>query len=225
MQKQGRADIDFLARENLFLKPFNYIFCSLKEKEEYYTEDESLAKSKEEAATQSSTATLTQAVAYGKGASSLGLEGNLTQQDFKSLFYGFQPGEIERIRGLKTRPDTQERLAEELTFSAPKSVSMTLHLNQDLRLFEAHTEAVKEVLDEVEQRYIQTRVQVNGNSQIVNTGNLTAALIPHHTSRDGDMQLHTHAIVFNGTKRQDGQWRALHNEAIYNQRWLGVCRT
>ncbi len=202
----------------------NTICSGIKENEEYYTEDESLAKSKQEAAeAKSSTSTQTQAVAYGKGAKQLGLQGNLTQQDFKSLFYGFQPGSEnqERIRGLKPRPDTQERLAEDLTFSAPKSVSMTLHLNKDFRLFEAHTEAVKEVLDEIEQRYIQTRIQVDGVRQIVNTGNLTAALIPHHTSRDGDMQLHTHAVVFNGTKAQDGKWRALHNDALSEQKWLG----
>ena len=201
----------------------NTIRSGIKEKEEYYTEDESLAKSKEAAASTSSTTALTQAVVYGKGAKQLGLQGHLSQQDFKSLFYGFKPGkqEQERIRGHNPRPDRQECLATEYAFSAPKSVSMTLHLNQDLRLFEAHTEAVKEVLDEVEQRYIQTRIQVDGARQIVNTGNLTAALIPHHTSRDGDMQLHTHVVIFNGTKGQDGQWRSLHNEALYKQKWLG----
>ena len=199
----------------------NPVQSGIQEQEEYYTEDESLAKSKEESASKSKNAILTQAVAYGKGASELGLSGQLSQSDFKSLFYGFKPGTQERIRGYKTRPDHQERLAEDLTFSAPKSISEALHLNGDLRLFEAQTEAVKEVLDEVEKRYIQTRIQVNGERQVVNTNNLVAALISHHTSRDGDMQLHTHAVVFNGTQGQDGQWRGLHNEALYKQKWLG----
>ena len=186
----------------------------------YYTEDEFLAPSKK-AASQSNQAALTQTIAYGKGAYLLGLQGNLTPHDFEALLTGFKPGKIERIRGRQTRPDNQERLGENLTFSAPKSVSMTLHLNRDLRLFEAHTEAVKFVLDEIEQRYIHTRIRVNGNCQIVNTGNLTAALIPRHTSGDGDMQLYTHALIFNGTKRTDGQWRSLHNNALSEQQWLG----
>ncbi|MGK7934421.1 MAG: MobF family relaxase [Xenococcaceae cyanobacterium] len=213
----------------------NTVTSGIREKEEYYTEDESLAKSKDEyytesqsvsksqetTKTQNAKAKLTQAVAYGKGAAELGLEGNFTSYDFKSLFYGFKPNSQERIRGYRPDSNTQERLAEDLTFSAPKSVSMTLHLNQDYRLFDAHTEAVKEVLDEVEKRYIQTRIQFLGERTVVNTGNLTAALIPHHTSRDGDMQLHTHAVVFNGTKGADGKWRALHNDAIASQEWLG----
>ncbi|MDJ0647124.1 MAG: MobF family relaxase [Xenococcaceae cyanobacterium MO_188.B19] len=213
----------------------NTVTSGIREKEEYYTEDESLTQSKEKyysesesqdksqakTATQNKVAKLTQAVAYGKGAAELGLTGSFSKEDFKSLFYGFKPGSQERIRGHRPNGDTQERLAEDLTFSAPKSVSMALHLNGDNRLFDAHTEAVKFVLDEVEQRYIQTRIQVNGERKVVNTGNLTAALIPHHTSRDGDMQLHTHAVVFNGTKGADGKWRALHNDAIANQEWLG----
>ncbi len=214
----------------------NTIASGIREKEEYYTEDESLAQSKEQyynasqsqnksqtkTATQNNQAKLTQAVAYGKGAAKLGLRGDFSKEDFKSLFYGFKPGStVERIRGHRPNSDNQERLAEDLTFSAPKSVSMALHLSGDYRLFDAHTEAVKFVLDEVEQRHIQTRIQVNGVREVVNTGNLTAALIPHHTSRDGDMQLHTHAVVFNGTEGADGKWRALHNDAIANQEWLG----
>ncbi len=199
----------------------NTVTSGIREKEEYYTEDESLASSQESVTSYEKKKQITSAISYGKGATELGLELNLTQDDFKSLFYGFKPGTQERIRGEKTNPNNQERLAEDLTFSAPKSVSMALHLNQDLRLFEAHTSALQEVLDVIEARYIQTRIQTNGERKVVNTGNLTAALIPHHTSRDGDMQLHTHAVIFNGTKAEDGKWRALHNDELANQNWLG----
>jgi conjugative relaxase-like TrwC/TraI family protein len=164
---------------------------------------------------------LTQAVWHGKGAFQLGLEGNVLKEDFKDLFYGFKPGTRERIRGSKPNPETQERLAEDLTFSAPKSVSMALHLGGDWRLFEAHTHSVKEVLTEIEKRYITTRIQKNGERQVVNTNNSIVALIPHHTSRDGDLQLHTHAVIMNGVQGADGIWRALHNDAMSQQKWLG----
>lgn len=214
----------------------NTVTSGIREKEQYYTEDESLAKSKERyyavkadsiesqqltITNQKKAAQLTEAKVYGRGAAELGLQGSISQKDFKSLFYGYQPDSTERIRGYKPNPDSQERLAEDVTFSAPKSVSITLHLGGDNRLFEAHTEAVREVLAEIERRYIQTRIQVNKKRQIVNTGNLIAAMIPHHTSRDGDMQLHTHAVIFNGTKGKDRVWRALHNDALSNQQWLG----
>ncbi|WP_250126317.1 MobF family relaxase [Chroococcidiopsis sp. CCMEE 29] len=207
----------------------NTINSGIQEKEKYYTEDESLETESEqeqseyytEAETQSETRKLTQAVWHGKGAENQGLEGNVKKEDFKEVFYGFKPGSQERIRGKKPNPEDQERLAEDLTFSAPKSVSMALHLGDDLRLFDAHTESVKEVLDEVEQRYATTRIQRNGERQVVNTDNLTIALIPHHTSRDGDMQMHTHAVIMNGTQGLDGVWRALHNDAMSLQGWLG----
>jgi conjugative relaxase-like TrwC/TraI family protein len=207
----------------------NTIKSGVREKEEYYTEDESLETESEqeqfeyysEAETQSETRKLTQAVWHGKGAQKQGLEGNVKKEDFKEVFYGFKLGSQERIRGEKPNPEDQERLAEDLTFSAPKSVSMALHLGGDLWLFDAHTESVKEVLDEVEQRYATARIQINGERQVVNTDNLTIALIPHHTSRDGDMQMHTHAVIMNGTQGPDGIWRALHNDAMSLQGWLG----
>lgn len=164
---------------------------------------------------------LTQAVWHGKGARLQGLDGSVKKSDFKDLFYGFKPGGSERIRGEKPNPEDQERLAEDFTLSAPKSVSMALHLGGDLRLFDAHLEAVREVLDSVEQRYATTRIQNNGNRFVVNTNNLTIALIPHHTSRDGDMQTHTHAVIMNGTMGPDGVWRSLQNDAMSLQGWLG----
>lgn len=207
----------------------NTIKSGVKNKEEYYTEDESLSTESEleqaeyysKAETHSQTQNLTQAVWYGKGAARLGLEGKVNKEDFRDLFYGCKPGGTERIRGEKSNLEDKERLAEDFTFSAPKSVSMTLHLGGEMRIFDAHMESVQETLDEAEQRYATTRIQSSGYRQVVNTKNLTVALIPHHTSRDGDMQMHTHAVVMNGTQGPDSIWRALHNDAMSLQGWLG----
>jgi conjugative relaxase-like TrwC/TraI family protein len=206
----------------------NTIKSGIREKEEYYTEDELLHtenKSPENyystGETQSQTKRLTQAVWYGKGAKQQGLEEHIQKQDFKHLFHGFKPGTDERIRAEKPNPDDQERLAEDFTWPAPKSVSMAMHLNQDWRLFDAHMESLQECLDLLEQQYTTTRIQQNGERRIINTDNLTIALIPHHTSRDGDMQVHTHAVVMNGTQGPDGVWRSLHNDAMSQQGWLG----
>jgi TrwC relaxase len=98
----------------------NTIKSGVREKEEYYTEDESLETKLDpkqieyysERETQSEIRSLTQAIWHGKGAKQLGLEGNVLKKDFKDLFYGIKPGTEERIRGEKATVETQERLAE-----------------------------------------------------------------------------------------------------------------
>ncbi|MES1026211.1 MobF family relaxase [Gloeocapsa sp. BRSZ] len=203
-----------------------------REQEEYYSEDESLSESEDEAddlqdeyyseaETRRCSQELIQAVWHGRGAKKLGLEGKVDKEVFKDVFYGFKPGREEQIRGEKPNSSSQERLGHDLTFSAPKSVSIALYVGSDTQLFDAHMEAVKEVLDEVEQRYAQVRIQITGDRRVTNTDNLTIALIPHHTSRDGDMQLHTHAFVMNGSQGPDGVWRALWHESLVNAQWLG----
>lgn len=196
------------------------IKSGIREKEEYYTQDESLEQDHQLGLeTFGVNPKLTQAIWSGQGAEELGLSGPVRQEDFKNLFYGFKPNSEETIR--RKNAHHIERLGDDLTFSAPKSVSIAFHLGNDLRIFDAHTESVKEVLDEVEARYAQTRISVGGNQEIVNSHNLTVALIPHHTSRDGDMQLHTHAFVMNGTKGPDDKWRSLYHDAMSHSQWLG----
>ena len=213
----------------------NTIKSGVKEKEEYYTKDESLSQSKdkyygkkqennktqEQKRSNPKIDKFTTAIFYGKGATKLGLEGAITKEEFKSLFYGYKPGTEERIRNNRPNKDDRERLGEDITLSPPKSFSITLHQGRDDKLFDAHTEAVKEVADVIEARYIQTREYFNGNRQRVSTGNAIAALIPHHTSRDNDMQVHTHLIIFNGTERANGKYTALDTNAIAKQKWLG----
>lgn len=209
----------------------NTIKSGVRKKEAYYTEDESLkSKSQDEAQakyysdaeTQSETERLTQAVWHGKGAKKHGLVGQVKQEDFKGLFYGFKPGGSERIRAEKPNSQNRKRLAEDFTWSSPKSVSMAMHLNRDWRLFDAQMDTVKECLDLLETRYATTRIQVNGDRQVVSTDNLIIALIPHHISRAGDMQMHIHAVIMNGTEGSDGVWRSLQNDRMSLQKWLGA---
>ncbi len=137
---------------------------------------------------------MTQAVWSGTLAMDEQLEGHIVREDFKSLFKGTLPGSSQRIRGERPNAADSERLAHDVVLSAPKSVSMALHLSGDLGLFDDHMESVKDTQAVIEQKFAQTRIQVNGVRQSVNTGKLIAALMPHHTSRDGDMQMHTHIL-------------------------------
>jgi conjugative relaxase-like TrwC/TraI family protein len=194
------------------------------DKEKYYEEDESLVDAQEryygEAEMFSEVDKIALAV-WGKTQSEEKREGYIEREDFKIVFKGTLPESNQRIRKEKPNINDKERLAYDVVLSAPKSVSMALHLEGDLRVFDAHMEAVQETLELIEKELAMARIQVNGQRQVVKTGNLIAALLPHHTSRSGDMQLHAHTLIMNGTKCPDGEWRALWKEPLAQAEWLG----
>lgn len=149
---------------------------------------------------------------HGKGAEQLGLQGEVERGRFQQLLAGqVKPG-IEITRSA-IRDDAKERIGIDLTFSAPKSVSIQALVGGDARIIKAHEEAVAETIKHAES-LAQARVKVGGKSAVVDTGNLVVATFRHETSREQDPQLHTHAVVLNVTKRGDGQWRALRNDNI-----------
>ncbi len=100
----------------------------------------------------------------------------------------------------------------DLTFSAPKSVSMMAMLGGDKRLIDAHNQAVDFAVRQVE-ALASTRVMTDGQSETVLTGNLVMALFNHDTSRDQEPQLHTHAVVANVTQH-NGEWKTLSSDKV-----------
>ena len=115
------------------------------------------------------------------------------------------------------------RAATDLTFSAPKSVSLQALVGDDDRLIAAHQTAVEKTLALIEQRYAHTRVMKGGDSQLVNTGNLVVAEFDHIESRSLDPHLHTHCLVMNMTELENGKWYSHLNDAICdNKKYLGM---
>lgn len=111
---------------------------------------------------------------------------------------------------------TEHRAGWDATFSAPKSVSLTALVGGDDRIREAHRESVRVALGELE-RYTQARM---GNTRSPETtGKFLAATFEHDTARPVDgyaaPQLHTHAVVFNVTVRENGQTRALQERSLF----------
>ena len=109
----------------------------------------------------------------------------------------------------------EHRAGWDATFSAPKSVSLTALVGGDDRVREAHREAVNVALNELE-RYTQARI--GGNRPAETTGQFVAAKFEHDTARPVDgyaaPQLHTHAVIFNMTERENGQMRALQERGL-----------
>ena len=107
-----------------------------------------------------------------------------------------------------------KRMALDLTFSAPKSISMQALVGGDQVIVEAHDRAVATALKEVE-KYAIARKREGEKRFWQRTGNMVVALFRHEMSRAKDPQLHTHAVVLNMTLREDGKWRALTNDDLY----------
>jgi conjugative relaxase-like TrwC/TraI family protein len=157
---------------------------------------------------------------YGNGAETLGLKGQVESAAFKDLLRG------KDLQGncLHARPidPTKHRAATDYTFSAPKSVSIAGLIQQDTRVIDAHDQAVSTALAILESRYAQARISTPEGRQRIGTGNITAAIFRHETSREQDPQLHSHCVVINTTQLADGTWRSLSNEeVIANQKLLG----
>lgn len=98
----------------------------------------------------------------------------------------------------------------DLTFSAPKSISILALAGGETRLIDAHNNAVKFALAELEKDVAQVKVtHEKGVQEYEDTDAMMFAVIRHKTSRENDMQLHSHALAANMTRDQAGELRAL----------------
>jgi conjugative relaxase-like TrwC/TraI family protein len=105
----------------------------------------------------------------------------------------------------------------DLTFSAPKSVSLLFGIGEDhvrRAIRDAHDQAVREALAYVERQAGVTRRGAGGATVIAGRG-LVAAAFRHRTSRAGDPQLHTHVLVANVILGSDGRWGTIDGRRIY----------
>lgn len=153
----------------------------------------------------------------GKGAAALGLSGGVHREQFMELLEGKVDGQElgKWVRNEETgQKEREHRPGIDLTFSAPKSVSLLAEVAGIEEVSKAHDEAVKEALAYLEKATAQARVTADGITARENTGNLVIATFRHDTSRELDPQTHTHAVVMNATQCEDGKWRSVANEEM-----------
>jgi conjugative relaxase-like TrwC/TraI family protein len=149
---------------------------------------------------------------YGKGADAYGLEGQVKADSFERVLEGELPDGTMRQAGTHG----QNRPGMDLTFSAPKSVSLLALVGGDDKVREAHVAAVKATLAFAEKHLAETRLRgADGKLRTEQTGKLLVALFHHDSSRRLDPQLHTHAVIANLTERDDGKWVSLKNDQIW----------
>ncbi len=143
------------------------------------------------------------------GPEPLGLDGMVEADDLRALIEGNDPASgLPLLVGLRQRTVK----AFDLTFSAPKSVSLLWALGSEPVadvVMGAHREAVAAALGFLEERAALARVQVDGLRRHVPTAGWAVAGFVHRTSRAGDPQVHTHCLVPNVVRREDGRCVAI----------------
>lgn len=160
-----------------------------------------------------------------KGASLLGLSGEVDPADFEAVRQGLHPetGESLRPRQSATRiakdgtVQSHGKEIYDITFSAPKSFSIMAYIGDDKRFIEFHHRAVLATLAEAE-RAAQTRVRIGLQNSDRSTRNMVSAAYTHGESRMIDPQLHTHCPTANLTYDQvEDRWKALQMGGIFRQ--------
>lgn len=119
---------------------------------------------------------------------------------------------------------TREReiLAKDVTFSAPKSMSIAhaIGSNADrLKMLEAHNLAVKEALEYAERSSI-FRVQKKFQGNVIKEpgSGMVAVCFNHSLNRNNDPQLHSHTLILNRGFDSSGVERGVNFRAFYQNR-------
>lgn len=158
---------------------------------------------------------------HGEAANKLNLSGDVRSKDFEDLLYNTNPNTGER---LTARNSANRRAMYDFTFSPVKSVSVVHAITGDKDIVDAHQNAVRKTMLEVETN-IQTQVGTQGKGKgkhYETTGNMAYAEFLHTTTRPTkedlksgqkyvpDPQIHSHCAVPNVTFHEgQNRWRAI----------------
>ncbi len=151
----------------------------------------------------------------GAGADALGLSGRVQAEQFNALIAGLDPRDPgARLRSTGRDPKIA---AFDLTFSAPKSVSVLFAIAPEATtgvLVACHEDAVRAALGYLEDTAVMVR-RGHGGEHVEAAEGLIAAAYRHRMSRALDPQLHTHVVAGNLARGPDGRFTALHSTLLY----------
>lgn len=152
----------------------------------------------------------------GRGAERLSLEGPVTKTEFEAALDGRDPKTDEQLVQRGGRSCSHDA-GWDMTFSAPKSVSMLWALSEPAarrEIEKAHQASVASAGNFLENEAAWCR---RGKGGVIKepTAGLLIANFDHHTSRALDPQLHTHSFIFNLAPRHDGSCGAIVSKKLY----------
>lgn len=190
---------------------------------------------------------------FGSGAQALGLHRKaVAVEDMAKLAQGLAPDGTKLRRNAGEKPATielkdrqgnarldadgnpmtrevQQRIGWDMTFSAPKTVSVAFAAaDGELRdqILEAHHRAVAKSLEWIERQAAETR-RGKAGKDVLDAGMVISrhthfAARPHDQTFDGsaaqcDPDLHSHCVAYNVALDAHGKWGALETGEIYRQ--------
>ena len=145
----------------------------------------------------------------------LALAGEVEAEDLRALLAGRDPHSDDQL--VPAPPGRPRTPGFDLTFSAPKSVSLLYALGDSEvqgQTIEAHERAVAAAIGYLEGHAAFLRRGRAGAQRVPAVG-LVAAGFRHRASRAGDPALHTHVLVANLGQDGAGRFGALDSRAIY----------
>lgn len=137
-------------------------------------------------------------------------------------FSSFSPEKLNKSISI-TSKQTRGRIGLDMTFSAPKSLSlMRFASNEHKSIIEAsHKAALGNVLNHLNQEYAYARVSADGAQALIK-GNLETYIFNHEQSRLNDPEFHSHVIISNRIKCEDGKTRSIEPKEIFrDQKAIG----
>ena len=146
---------------------------------------------------------------HGRGAAALGLGRHVSPKRFAEIMRGEAPKAGVRLGTVRDGVLVHEA-GRDVTLSAPKSVSLAALVDGDKRVVRAHDEAVRAVLDWIEEELLLTRQwdRERRRHRRVRAPGMVAAVFRHVANRNLDPQLHSHAVIANMTLTGEGEWRS-----------------
>lgn len=156
---------------------------------------------------------------FGKGASDLGLSGQVDAETLRNLFAGYDRNGVALIQNAGKE---NHQPGWDLTFSAPKSLSvMWSQADQETRklIEKCHTQAVNQAVSILEDEIGLTRRGRAGER--AEKAHLIFAAFDHGTSRTQDPQLHTHVLLMNVCVRKDGTTGTILSQPFYDWKLTG----
>jgi conjugative relaxase-like TrwC/TraI family protein len=153
----------------------------------------------------------------GVGTGELGLSGAVADHDLDEVLLGYHPSI--RWALVSGAGDPDRRPGFDLTFSAPKGVSLLALIGPEevrARALAAHSDAVAQAVDYLERHAAWLRRGAGGRDHLRASGLVGAAFL-HRSSRAGDPQLHTHVLVANLGRAADRRWSSLFGRILYRE--------
>lgn len=151
----------------------------------------------------------------GRGAEALGLRGSPKRGALGTLLEGRSPLTGDPLPGGRGRRPSNAGF--DLTFTAPKSVSVLLAVGDErvqAAVLAAHDRGVRSGFDYLERHECFARRGRDGVHVIPAEGFAGGAYV-HEMARSGDPHLHTHVVIGNRVRADDGRWTAPDMRPVY----------